>query len=122
MSGMGAPFSGGLVWQVWQRVDSRACTSQGRPLATVPVEPPVPVRPPTPVLPGAPPVPVVVVVQVPAGVLADTQALMIAMSLAVGRGLVPRGGMGAAVFCMRDSARWAKVMFGSANDCAVRLA
>src|SRR5882724_7330540 len=115
MSGIGAPLMGGFEWQPWQRACKTACTSHGSPLGAVvvPVDPPVPVAPPAParppvpvvVVPVAPPLPVVVP-QVPRGYAVVTQVVSDAISVAVARAL-GAGGMGAAAFWTRDSARWA---------------
>src|SRR5260221_1671437 len=103
MSGIGAPLSGGLVWQPRHHFWNTARTLQGTPLAVVPVAPPapVPVTPPAPlVVPIEPPAPVVVMPQVPVGALALTQELIVATSAALSGGL-PAGGVGASGLVLR---------------------
>ena len=58
---------------------------------------------------------------VPIGALAPTHETIVAMSAALSGGL-PTGGIGAAVFWMRITARCANVALGSANDFVVRSA
>ncbi len=135
MSGIGALLTGGFEWQPWQRDWNTASTLQGMPLVfgpplappTPPAVPPVPVTVPVPVpVPVDPPVPVVVVVvvpQVPTGYLAATQAVIDAISAAVGASTPDvAGGIGAAAFCMRAIARCANVIVESTKEGAVRFA
>src|SRR5204862_5044863 len=125
-SANGAPFFGGLLWQLWQRVTTRLLTLAGRhgavvpPVPAVPVVggggggvPPVPPAPAAPVVlvPPAPPVPVVggggvVVPPVPPvlvpqllGKLALIQFCSVAICVVVARG--PPSGM--APLCMAAS-------------------
>jgi len=117
MSGIGAPLSGGLVWQPSTLLEHRAHVARHAARSRS-VAPPAPSR-------SAARARVVPIehragrrhAAVPVGVLALTQELIVATSAALSGGL-PAGGIGASVLVIRTTARCANVALGSANDLA----